>query len=219
MTLIIAVDRPMDLEALSRACRHASGVKVGLPPILRFGVKWALETVESCRGMKILDLKLSDIHPIMMEIVNPFLGGFDAFIAHSFIGSRGALLELRRELDRAGAKLILVATMSHPGAREVYDKAWSHIARVIEEVDPWGLVAPATRPEVLREVRKSSPSRVILSPGIGAQGASPGDALCNGADYEIVGRMITSSRYPWLEAEKVKRLQVERLARCSGKTG
>ncbi|MEM0002219.1 MAG: hypothetical protein QW211_04935 [Desulfurococcaceae archaeon] len=53
-------------------------------------------------------------------------------------------------------------------------------------------MAPATRPEVIKYIRSKLGTNVkILSPGVGAQGASPGDALCAGADYEIIGRAIT----------------------------
>ncbi|MEM4743157.1 MAG: orotidine 5'-phosphate decarboxylase, partial [Pyrobaculum sp.] len=33
----------------------------------------------------------------------------------------------------------------------------------------------------------------IISPGIGAQGGAPGDALKAGADFEIVGRYLLES--------------------------
>ncbi|MDP8003335.1 MAG: orotidine 5'-phosphate decarboxylase / HUMPS family protein, partial [Caldisphaera sp.] len=68
---------------------------------------------------------------------------------------------------------------------------------------PWGIVAPATRPEIITYFRKSIGRGIkILSPGIGIQGAKPGEALCHGADFEIVGRYITNAPDP-KEATKV----------------
>ncbi len=51
---------------------------------------------------------------------------------------------------------------------------------------------------------------IILTPGIGAQGAQPGDAIKNGADYEIVGRAIYTSDNPQKSAEEIRKKINER---------
>lgn len=196
MGLIVAIDRPLEEGLVERLCGVASGVKVGLPAVLRAGVEWARRAASSCRGLKVLDFKLADVAHVMEAIVEPFLGYYDAFIAHSFLGGPGALTELSRILEREGARLVLVASMSHPGSLEVYDKVSGLIEAVIDEVDPWGLVAPATRPRVIGRLRRRYPGKAILAPGVGAQGARPGTAVCAGADYEIVGRAIVDSPDP-----------------------
>jgi orotidine-5'-phosphate decarboxylase len=194
--LIVAVDRPLEEGLVERLCSVASGIKVGLPAVLRAGIEWARRAASSCRGLRVLDFKLADVAHVMEAVVEPFLGYYNAFIAHSFIGGPGALNELSRLLESEGARLVLVASMSHPGSLEVYDKAVSLIEAVIDEVDPWGLVAPATRPSVIRRLRERYPRKAILAPGVGAQGARPGTAVCAGADYEIVGRAIVDSPDP-----------------------
>lgn len=216
MALILAIDRPLDASLVRSICGDVDGIKVGLPPVLKAGIDWALEVARSCSKLTILDFKLADIGAIMEASIEPFLGDYDAYIAHSFIGAEGALSELKELLDRRGRKLILVASMSHPGSRDVYDPSIQMIEDVIDGIGPWGLVAPATRPQIVRRLRTRYPDKVILSPGVGAQGAKPGSAICAGATYEIVGRMITGSRDPAEAARRVREAQDEEAGRCRG---
>jgi orotidine-5'-phosphate decarboxylase len=44
---------------------------------------------------------------------------------------------------------------------------------------------------------------VIISPGVKAQGARPGDAIRAGADFEIVGRGIYASAEPRRSAAEI----------------
>lgn len=218
MGLIVAVDQPLGPKVIGHLCRDApvEGVKVGLPAVIRAGLSWALKVADECEGLRVLDFKLADIDYVMIKTVEPFIGHYNAFIAHSFIGAEGALLGLRKRLEEAGARLVLVASMSHPGSLEVYDRVLDRVVKVVEKVDPWGLVAPATRPRMVELLSSRFPGKVILSPGVGAQGAEPGSALCAGATYEIVGRLVLRSGDPVGEASRVKRLQDEALRRCRG---
>jgi orotidine-5'-phosphate decarboxylase len=59
-----------------------------------------------------------------------------------------------------------------------------------------GVVAPATRPERIRLIRSIIGDKLIISPGVGAQGGSAGEALQAGADYLIVGRSVYESEDP-----------------------
>jgi orotidine-5'-phosphate decarboxylase len=46
---------------------------------------------------------------------------------------------------------------------------------------------------------------LILTPGVGAQGGKPGEAVAHGADFEIVGRAIYQSSDPKRSVERVRR--------------
>jgi len=210
--LIVAFDEPVEAELAARLCGIVDGIKVGLPAVIRGGLEWAREVSRaagSCEGLRILDLKLADIGHVMRLSVEPFIGYYDGFIAHSFVGGEGSLDELKSYLDHHGARLVLVASMSHPGSRDVYDRALDFIMEVIERVDPWGIVAPATRPSIIGRLRARFASKKILSPGVGAQGARPGYALRAGADYEIVGRAITGASDPLAAAKSIIEAQEE----------
>ncbi len=213
----MAVDRVVDPEVLRGLCEGVNGidgVKVGLPAVLRGGLEWASRIAGACSGLRVLDYKLADVEHVMRLTVEPFLESYNVFIAHSFVGAHGALLGLKELLDDRGAKLALVASMSHEGSMEVYDKASPWVEEVIRRVDPWGLIAPATRPSLVRRLRGRFPGKAILSPGVGAQGARPGSALCAGADYEIVGRAIMDSRDPRASAESIVEAQEVALRAC-----
>ncbi|OWJ54152.1 orotidine-5'-phosphate decarboxylase [Pyrodictium delaneyi] len=218
MSLIVALDSP-DREfgsLVEDLCDIVDGFKLGLPLLMGRGVDYAARLRSRCnRGLWIADLKLADIGHVMKLTTSLVVEHVDAVIAHGFVGIQGALGELKEFLNSLGKKLVVVASMSHPGAREVYDKALPLILNVIGELEPWGIVAPATRPQVITSIRERlGDSVTILSPGVGAQGAEPGAAICAGADYEIVGRLITSSNDPRAAALAVKDAQKQRLQAC-----
>jgi len=78
------------------------------------------------------------------------------------------------------------------------------------------VVLPATRPErvkILSELleSESESETYIISPGVHAQGADPGDAVTSGADYEIVGRAIYQSENPKDTAEQIYMEIIDRL--------
>jgi len=112
--------------------------------------------------------------------------------------------ELKEYLDSRGKKLVLVATMSNPGASKIIDKVIDDVITVIERLKPWGIVAPATRTEKIKYLRRRLPDTIILSPGIGAQGAKPGSAIRAGANYEIIGRMIAMAANPLKVIEEIR---------------
>lgn len=77
------------------------------------------------------------------------------------------------------------------------------MARLAADVGATGVVAPATRPERIRAIRSIIGERIIISPGVGAQGGSAGSALEAGVDYLIVGRSIYEARVPDVSARKL----------------
>jgi orotidine-5'-phosphate decarboxylase len=66
-----------------------------------------------------------------------------------------------------------------------------------------GIVAPATRPERISELRRIIGDLEIISPGVGAQGGKASDALRAGADFVIVGRAIYDAPDPGAAARKL----------------
>jgi len=92
-------------------------------------------------------------------------------------------------------EMYVVAEMSHPGSLDFITPVSEKIALMAREIGADGLVAPATRPERIKRLKDISKLKII-SPGVGAQGGSPSEAIKWGADYIIVGRSITSSINP-----------------------
>ncbi len=226
--LIVALDPPPDADA-SKWISHriavlrdtVAGFKIGLPALLKLGVAEAKRVIGMYSHSDLLlvaDLKLADIGFVMRlsaEIAGEI--GFNAVIAHSFVGVRGALDVLAQRCHELGLKLITVVAMSHPAASEIFDPFLERFVSIAKEVGSWGVVAPATRPEIIRKVRELvGKDTKILAPGIGAQGASPGSALCAGADYEIVGRSIAHAEDPYKAALQILEEQRRRVEQCRG---
>lgn len=224
MGLILAIDDlniKRAVEVLGRVCNYIDGVKIGIPFLIKNNIKDLKNLKNLCKEkLWIADLKLADIGYTMIRSTNVVSDFFNAVIAHSFVGINGALDMLSKYCKEKGLKLILVATMSHGGAKELYDIALLNIRDFIEKLRPWGLVAPATRLETIRFLREIVGLKIkIISPGIGPQGALPGDALCAGSDYEIVGRLITHSRTPLDTVKELVMKQKERVCRCKMSCG
>lgn len=193
-----------------------SSFKVGLPLLLRTGVSKLRDLFSVSSKPLIADLKLADIGDIMSYVVEVLAdAGVNAVISHAFVGRRGALDALIRRSGELGIKPILVVSMSHQGSTEFIDKHLSEFVGMALELRVWGVVAPATRKEVISSVRELAGSKLrIFSPGVGAQGAEPGSAICSGADYEIVGRVVTSSSNPREALEKIIYEQERRVREC-----
>ncbi len=218
--LIIALDPPLRVgEACKWAMKiieetrdYAVGYEIGLPFLVRCGgIDRLKEVIEAMGGVeyRIADLKLADIADMMIMAVDPLLNiGFNAFTAHSFIGLEGGLRELGAYLEQGNAKLITIVSMSHGGGMDILDKYLDRLVDVAIKAGSWGLVAPATRPWMIRKLRRLLDTHgwrhiKILAPGIGVQGGIPGDALRSGADYEIVGRLITYDADPRSKAREI----------------
>lgn len=209
MSRIVVAFDPGGREGIERwrrlseeLCGEAAFFKVGVPFLIAYGTKGIEEVRRACEAPIIADMKLADVAHVMVSVATMIPA--DAVIAHAFIGRKGALDELKRALDAQGKRLILVASMSHEGSTELIDENLGKIIKIIEEIEPWGVVAPATRPRIIRALRSAGIKQTILSPGVGAQGAEPGSAILAGADYEIIGRYITASESPRERARAIR---------------
>jgi len=87
--------------------------------------------------------------------------------------------------------------------RLIVEQAIKHGASGVKEVGARGIIAPATRPQRLAELRSLANELMILTPGVGAQGGSAADAILAGADYIIVGRSIYQADDPRAAAQKL----------------
>jgi orotidine-5'-phosphate decarboxylase len=223
--LIVALDPPQNVNVLewieyryNLLKPYVQGFKIGLPAILDVGLQSIGKIFQGYAGLLIADLKLADIGDVMsFSAERAQLHGFNAVIAHAFVGYEGALDKLGKLCKEKGLKLILVISMSHKGSQEYIDRHVEEFADLAKRIDAWGLVAPATRLNVLKKIRTLIGKDVkILAPGVGVQGAEPGIAICSGADYEIIGRAITYTENVLESAFKVIEQQRNRVARCRG---
>ena len=208
--LILALDKELSPSTLAEISKYITRVKIGYPLLL--GNFSYLDDIIKIKWEEIIfDLKLADIDNTMILIVSKLLNYGDSFISHSFIGVEGALDKLSDFLKQNNKNLYLVLSMSHKGWN---DSFYPYLKEVASKVEVKGFVVGATKPNMIRVVRNDFKDKIIISPGVGAQGANVGDAICNGADYEIVGRTIYEAKDPIEQAKILSRMQEVRVNEC-----
>ncbi len=204
--LIAALDVTSKSQALSISKEieyFVDAIKVGYPLVLESGIGIIGMIAEF--APVIADFKVADI-PNTNRLIceEAFEAGASGVIVHGFTG-RDSLVECVNTGRDKNGDIYVVTEMSHPGALDFMQHAAEAMARMAARSGASGIVAPATRPERVREIRSLVGDMTIISPGVGAQGGSAAGAIRAGADYVIVGRSIYNSKAPGLEAEKIVR--------------
>lgn len=201
---------------------HICAIKLNYHLLLPLGMEQVSRITDAAHkhGLQaIADIKLNDIgntNLVASEIL--WDAGFDALIANPIMGPLG-LAGLVRSAHQRGKGIVTLCHMSAPEARASYEMrsyatARSRKPRRIHEIFlDWaldsgadGIIAGATFPDIIRECRatidrkgKGARGRhrpLIISPGVGAQGADAADTMQAGSDYVIAGRSIIRSEDP-----------------------
>jgi orotidine-5'-phosphate decarboxylase len=206
--LILALDVTSREKALSLALQlkdYFDAIKIGYPLILSAGL--GIVTEISAFASVIADLKVADIPNTNRLICQAVLdAGAGGIIAQAFPG-KDSLQACAQSAAEHSADLFVVTEMSHPGAELFMAPLAEKMARLAVEVGAAGVVAPATRPHRIKQIRSFIGERIIISPGVGVQGGSADAALQAGADYLIVGRSVYEAEDPVLSAKKLLALQ------------
>lgn len=175
--VIVALDvnilKALDLVKTLRD--KVAGFKIGWDLIFEGGVSIIGEV--SRYGNVVVDLKIADVPHIAGKVINKVIErGACCVIVHGF---------LYPSLPR-GENVYVLVKMTVP---TLYDDVWKKLIEKVKNVR--GFVLPGNQPEFVAQARKAvGCSYRIISPGIGAQGGRPGEALRAGADFEIVGRYV-----------------------------
>lgn len=181
-------------EIVSQASPYIAFVKINWPIVLACGPEVITRLAEHIPV--ICDFKVADIPNTDRLIVEQAAErGASGIIVHGFTGSDSLEACVKAGHD-AGIKVFVVSEMSHPGGREFTAGHAEEIVKIAAEHGADGIIAPATRPERLAEIRRIAGDMLILSPGVGAQGGSAADSIRAGADYIIVGRGIYRAEKP-----------------------
>jgi len=207
--LILALDVTGNTQArkIAKACApHIDAIKLGYPLILSCGLSFAEELGDLDLPL-IADFKVADIpntNKLIAEQV--FDAGFASIICHGFTGKDAVQACVDVAADYGGACFV-VAEMSHPGATAFFHGGTAEkIAALAMECGADGIIAPATRPERVKVLRKIVGNRKILSPGIGAQGGDAA-AVAKIVDGIIVGRAIYEAEDPAAAAESFAKVR------------
>ena len=186
------------LNIAKETAPYLAAIKIGYPLVLATDLNFVTE-IKVVSGLPVIgDFKIADIgytNSLIAELA--FNAGLDAVIAHAFVGkdSVDAIIETARKHDDKG--VFLLPLMSHPGAKMFMKPLMRELVELCIIEDVTGVIAPATRLDDLKRIRELiGEERLILSPGVGAQGATPGSAIEAGADFEIIGRAIYNAEDP-----------------------
>jgi orotidine-5'-phosphate decarboxylase len=196
--LIIALDVTGRDEALSIAEKLGStvdAIKVNYPLVLACGLGVITDIKKYAKV--IADFKVADIPNTNTLICRAaFEAGADAIICQGFVGhdSVSACVEVAKKYDR---EVYVVTEMSHPGALDFLQPCAFELVDLACQAGASGIIAPATRPERLAEIRSRAGHMKILAPGVGAQGGDARKAIEAGADFVIVGRSIYNAKNPY----------------------
>ena len=152
-------------------------------------------------GYVLCDFKLADIPNTNRLVVEQAIrAGASGVICHGFAGEDS----VRACVEAAGgADVFVVTELSHPGGQEYTAKFAEDFARLAVRARAAGIIAPATRPERVKALRAIVGSKLILAPGVGAQGGRASDAIVAGADAVIVGRAIYEAKDPAKAAREI----------------
>ncbi len=196
--LIIALDVTRRDEALSIAEKlggTVDAIKVNYPLALACGLG-VIGEIKKYANV-IADFKVADI-PNTNSLIcqEAFEAGADAIICQGFVGkdSVSACVDVAKKYD---GDVYVVTEMSHPGALDFLQPCALELVDLARNAGAAGIIAPATRPERLSEIRRRAGDMKILSPGVGAQGGDARKAIEAGADFVIVGRSIYNAENPY----------------------
>ena len=201
--LILALDvldPEKAMKILQEVSEYIDYVKIGWPLVMHGGMNIVKEASE-IRPV-ICDFKVADI-PNTTRLIVRTAKRYNAsgIIVHAFVGRDS----IKAAVEEAGGMDVFVVTeMSHPGALDFMQKHAEEMVRMAKEEGVRGIIAPATRPERLRKLRKIAGDMLILSPGVGVQGGKAREAIEAGADYIIVGRSIYNAPNPINSAREIR---------------
>jgi len=196
----------LDVTDPSRARTIAGAVKSDVDAIK---AGWALflaggaDLIRELAGLGYLlaDMRTAEIPNTTRLIVEQVTAlGASGIITQGFVGEDS----IRAAVEAAGeADVFVITEMSHPGGARFTAPHAEEMARMAIQAGAAGIVAPATRPDRVKALRAIVGSRLILAPGVGAQGGKASDAIAAGADAVIVGRAIYEAKDPAKAAREI----------------
>ena len=150
--------------------------------------------------IKIGDAKRGDIGNTAAKYAGALFDlGFDAVTVNPYMGWDS----IAPFVEAAGKGAFILCMTSNPSAAELQNlesggrPLYQHVAEKItawNKHDNCGLVAGATRPEILQDIRAIAPDLPFLIPGIGAQGGDLEKTVAYGTDAQGGMALINSSR-------------------------
>ncbi len=171
-------------------------------PLSHDDLREIVEAIHEGGCLALLDIKLSDIGSTMdagLYWLDSL--GFDACTFSPFPGYGNGTDAVYRWAEEKDKGIFALCRMSNPGTHDYQSREmegevfYKRLAREATEKGSNGFVVGCTATEELGEIRGIiGPERLILAPGLGAQGGDPETALRLGANSDGEGILVSSSR-------------------------
>ncbi|MHA2060152.1 MAG: orotidine-5'-phosphate decarboxylase [Candidatus Ranarchaeia archaeon] len=192
------------LSLLEEIHNHIAALKINYPLTLATDLRFFESIRQKIDVPIIADFKVADIGNTAKLIAEQaFTAGADAIIVHAFVGT-DPLETILKVAEKYNKGVIAVTNMSHPSSKQFITPNTRALTEMCVDLGVSGIIAPATRPTEVQKMRDWVGNRILLlTPGIGAQGGQPGDAIKAGADFEIVGRAIYNATNPDRSAKEI----------------
>ena len=202
-------------EIIEKTAQHASAFKINAQYSFPFGLKTLQELnkeIENKGCVSIYDLKLNDIGTSNESSIYWMQkAGFDAFTFSPFAGN---IAEAARAAHERKMGIIVLTLMSNKGARFFMrdatiqgKKGYEWIATQIKKENCDGAVVGATNSESeIKKIRQiMGEEKVMLVPGVGAQGGKIESVLKNGGKTLInIGRSLIYDKNPEEKAKSYR---------------
>jgi orotidine 5'-phosphate decarboxylase subfamily 1/orotate phosphoribosyltransferase len=192
------------LSLIEKIQDHIAALKINYPLTLATDLRFFQKIRQKTEVPIIADFKVADIGNTAKLIAEQaFTAGADAIIVHAFVGT-DPLETILKVAEKHNKGVIAVTNMSHPSSEQFITPNTRALTDMCVDLGVSGIIAPATRPAEVQKMRDWVGDRILLlTPGIGAQGGQPGDAIEAGADFEIVGRAIYNATKPNEAAKEI----------------
>ena len=185
---------------------YIEAIKIGNIVLLEHGLEIIKIIKDNTDKPLLIDIKFMDIQYIAERIVTKILShGGDGIMVSGVVG--GDVISACKKI--MSKKMLFVFTQFTHMSGLISDEMADEYIDLAITLECNGVQVPATFPKRISNVRKSvGKELIIISCGIGAQGAKIGSAIAAGANYEIIGRSIYNpiapSQSPAEAAESAK---------------
>lgn len=188
--VILALDlteEKLAIDIVKAIWENLDAIKVGLPLVLNCGLE-IVKKIKRIADLPIIaDFKIMDYSLIAVKNVETAIdAGYDAVVV---CGACGPTVISRCVKAANDKKVFVFVEFTHRDGLLDTNIA-NRSARLAKELGAYGIFAPGTKPERVKELRNIVGDLIIACCGIGAQGPEPGSAIKAGADFEIIGRAI-----------------------------
>ncbi|MFC1753285.1 orotidine-5'-phosphate decarboxylase [Thermoproteota archaeon] len=178
---------------------YVDAIKISTPIIFEYGGAIVSELKKATTLPIIGCFKVGDIPDMSERIVKSALkSGVDGLTLHPVVGD-APMKKCIEAAHKENAYVFMVVEMSHPNnpKYEIIKRNAPLLVEMANELGSDGIVAPATKPEVIAGYRKLlGNDKWIMSPGVGHQGGHLGDAILAGANFEVIGHRIYGAPNP-----------------------